>query len=414
MKNTHLNLNNRITIQVGIENGSKISEIATLLKKDPTCISKEIKNHRELHKRNEEKYPICCKNNCKICTEKCNKYIEQKCLRRDRTPGACNGCQKIHSCHLDHYFYYAEKAQREYAELLVYSREGINLTNVERKELADIIVPLIKKGQSIYQILSAHPEIKQCEKTIYNYIDQGVFNDFGIQNISLKEKVKRKQFKDKYKKRKEKACYDGRKYEDYLLYKSQNPNKFTTEMDTVMNSISGPYIQTFIFEKTQFMIGILKNSKTSEKMAKTIDVFEKEFDYQTFEKLFGLLLTDRGTEFEKSELFVFNQETGKKRLEIFYCDSMASYQKPHVENNHNYVRDIITNSLSIDNITQEDLDLVFSHINSTPRESLNGKTPYEMFEFLYGVETIDTFNIKKIERDDVILKPYLLKHLFHK
>ena len=93
---------------------------------------------------------------------------------------------------------------------------------------------------------------------------------------------------------------------------------------------------------------------------------------------------------------------------------MASYQKPHVENNHNYVRDIIVNKLSIDNITQNDLNLVFSHINSTPRESLNGKTPYEMFEFLYGVEPIKLFNIQKIERDNVILKPYLLKHLFKK
>lgn len=416
MKNTHMSLNDRIAIQVGIENGSKLVNISKNIKKDPTTISKEIKLHREIHSRNLEKYPICCKNskNCKFCTEICKKFEEIKCSRRDRSPGACNGCEKIHSCHIDHYFYYAEKAQREYSNTLVESREGINLTTLERKEIADIIVPLINKGQSIYQILSAHPEIKQCEKTIYNYIDLGVFNDFGIQNISLKEKVKRKQFKDKYKKRKEKSCYEGKKYEDYLVYKEKNPNKLTTEMDTVMNSTTGPYIQTFIFEKTQFMIGILKHDKTSKEMSSTINDFEEILNKNDFEKLFGLLLTDRGTEFEKSELFIFNPKTGEKRLDIFYCDSMASYQKPHVENNHNYVRDIIVNKLSIDNITQNDLNLVFSHINSTPRESLNGKTPYEMFEFLYGVEPIKLFNIQKIERDNVILKPYLLKHLFKK
>ena len=416
MKNTHMSLNDRIAIQVGIENGSKLVNISKNIKKDPTTISKEIKLHREIHSRNLEKYTICCKNskNCKFCTEICKKFEEIKCSRRDRSPGACNGCEKIHSCHLDHYFYYAEKAQREYSNTLVESREGINLTTLERKEIADIIVPLINNGQSIYQILSAHPEIKQCEKTIYNYIDLGVFNDFGIQNISLKEKVKRKQFKDKYKKRKEKSCYEGKKYEDYLVYKEKNPNKLTTEMDTVMNSTTGPYIQTFIFEKTQFMIGILKHDKTSKEMSSTINDFEEILKKNDFEKLFGLLLTDRGTEFEKSELFIFNPKTGEKRLDIFYCDSMASYQKPHVENNHNYVRDIIVNKLSIDNITQNDLNLVFSHINSTPRESLNGKTPYEMFEFLYGVEPIKLFNIQKIERDNVILKPYLLKHLFKK
>lgn len=53
---------------------------------------------------------------------------------------------------------------------------------------------------------------------------------------------------------------------------------------------------------------------------------------------------------------------------------------------------------------------MFSHINSTPRKSLNGKTPYEMFEFIYGNEILTKLNIQKIERDKVILKPHLLKH----
>ena len=185
-------------------------------------------------------------------------------------------------------------------------------------------------------------------------------------------------------------------------------------MDTVMNSVTGPYIQTFIFENTQFMIGILHNEKTSKSMSDTINKFHKELNKEDFETLFGLLLTDRGTEFEMSELFIFDPETGEKRLNIFYCDSMASYQKPHVENNHNYVRDIIVNELSLDNLTQEDLNLVFSHINSTPRKKLNGKTPYEIFKFLYGEEIINLFNIKEIPRDEVTLKPYLLKHLHKK
>ena len=52
---------------------------------------------------------------------------------------------------------------------------------------------------------------------------------------------------------------------------------------------------------------------------------------------------------------------------------------------------------------------MFSHINSVPRESLGGKTPYEAFEFFYGKETLDKLNIQKIEKDMVTLQPYLLK-----
>ncbi len=131
-----------------------------------------------------------------------------------------------------------------------------------------------------------------------------------------------------------------------------------------------------------------------------------------YNKLFSLILTDRGTEFEKHQLFEINSSTGEIRSNIFYCDPMHPSQKPHVENNHNYIRDIIPNGISIQNITQDDLNLMFSHINSTSRKCFDGKSPYEMFEFLYGKEAIDLLNIQKIEKDKVILKPYLLKHIY--
>ena len=85
-------------------------------------------------------------------------------FKRDRSPGACNKCPNYKNCPLDKYYYDAKKAQMEYEKDLIDFREGINLTTKERDELARIIVPLINQGQSIYQILSAHPEVSQCEK----------------------------------------------------------------------------------------------------------------------------------------------------------------------------------------------------------------------------------------------------------
>jgi len=52
---------------------------------------------------------------------------------------------------------------------------------------------------------------------------------------------------------------------------------------------------------------------------------------------------------------------------------------------------------------------MFSHINSTPREALGGKTPYEVFSFFYSEDILTKLNIQKIERDTVTLQPYLLK-----
>ena len=116
------------------------------------------------------------------------------------------------------------------------SRQGVNLNTTELFELAHIICPLIKQGQSIYTVLQNHKEITQCEKTIYTYIEMGLFKDCGVTNIDLRRKVARKiPKKNKLKKRSESADYTGRKYDDYVEFVKNNPTYATTEMDTVYN-----------------------------------------------------------------------------------------------------------------------------------------------------------------------------------
>ena len=90
-------------------------------------------------------------------------------------------------------------------------------------------------------------------------------------------------------------------------------------MDTVYNQQEGPYIQTFIFQNTGLMIGFLHTEKTSESMSSTLDDLQVTLGNDYY-KLFSLLLTDRGSEFEKYGLFEVNTETGEIRSNIFYCD----------------------------------------------------------------------------------------------
>lgn len=181
----------------------------------------------------------------------------------------------------------------------------------------------------------------------------GLFKDWGVTNITLKRKIRRRLPNKQLKKRKEPTNYNGRTYTDYLEYKVQNPNITTTEMDTVYNNQTGPYIQTFIFENTEFMIGILHTEKTSDSMSKSLDSFQEILSDKEYEQLFSVLLTDRGTEFIKSQQFEVNIHTGEIRGKIFYCDPMQSSQKPHVENNHNFIREVLPNGQSWNHLTQE-------------------------------------------------------------
>ena len=151
------------------------------------------------------------------------------------------------------------------------------------------------------------------------------------------------------------------------------------------------------------MIGLLKQKKTAEEMSNSLNYFQDILLNDMYQKLFGLILTDRGSEFAKPQLFEINIETGDIRSKIFYCDPQQSSQKPHVENNHEFIRDIIPKKQNMKNLTQDKLNLMFSHINSVPRKSLGGKTPYEAFEFFYGKETLDKLSIQKINKDMVTL-----------
>ncbi|MDY6062448.1 MAG: hypothetical protein SPI53_01420 [Erysipelotrichaceae bacterium] len=78
-------------------------------------------------------------------------------------------------------------------------RIGVNATRNQIKELGELIKPLLEKGQSVYAILANHPEIGLCEKTIYNYIENGVFQSVGVSIacLDLKRQVRRKVSKKK-------------------------------------------------------------------------------------------------------------------------------------------------------------------------------------------------------------------------
>jgi IS30 family transposase len=94
---------------------------------------------------------------------------------------------------------------------------------------------------------------------------------------------------------------------------------------------------------------------------------------------------------------------------LFYCDPQAPFQKPRVEENHTLIRRILPKGSSFDSLSQSDIDLVMSHVNSYKRASLGGKSPFELFSFLYGKHVLDLFPYKRIDPNDIVLLPSLLK-----
>ena len=418
-KNLHLTVQERIIIEKGIENGSTKAAIALTIGKDKSTVGKEIKKHRELvHK---SSYKINCANmkNCShnhVC-DNCADFKPFTCNRRDRSPGACNGCSKYTYCRYDKYRYKADFSHKKYREDLVDSRTGINMSYEECKAMADIIVPLIKAGHSPYHIVTNHPELNISEKTLYNYIENGIFREFGLLDIDLRIKTKRKITKkasNKYKKREDKKYLNGRTYDDFINYTAENKNLSVVEMDTVYNNGStGPFMQTFKFLDYSFMFIVYQEEKTAKSMVEGVDLLEKILGEDLFSEEVAIIKTDIGSEFCDAEGFE-KEENESRRTRIFYCDPMASGQKGSLENNHKEIRYICPKENDLKDLglnSQEKANLIVSHINSQSKEHLKGKSPLEVMEFMNPAlyQKFKDFGIERINKDNIVLKPYLLK-----
>ena len=418
-KNLHLTVQERIIIEKGIENGSTKAAIALTIGKDKSTVGKEIKKHRELvHK---SSYKINCANmkNCShnhVC-DNCADFKPFTCNRRDHSPGACNGCSKYTHCRYDKYRYKADFSHKKYREDLVDSRTGINMSYEECKAMADIIVPLIKAGHSPYHIVTNHPELNISEKTLYSYIENGIFREFGLLDIDLRIKTKRKITKkasNKYKKREDKKYLNGRTYDDFINYTAENKNLSVVEMDTVYNNGStGPFMQTFKFLDYSFMFIVYQEEKTAKSMVEGVDLLEKILGEDLFSEEVAIIKTDRGSEFCDAEGFE-KEENESRRTRIFYCDPMASGQKGSLENNHKEIRYICPKENDLKDLglnSQEKANLIVSHINSQSKKHLKGKSPLEVMEFMNPAlyQKFKDFGIERINKDNIVLKPYLLK-----
>ena len=181
------------------------------------------------------------------------------------------------------------------------------------------------------------------------------------------------------------------------------------EMDTVHSaSGSSKTLLTFFFTREKLFLAFLMNRNTEGAVRLIFDRLEKRFGTYDFQTLFEYILTDRGSEFGDPESLETGF-TGIQRTSIYYCDPMRSGQKGGLEQAHTMLRMILPKKTNFEFLTQWDVNLIVSHINSTPRESLQGRTPYDVALETLGEETLKAFQLRRIAPDEVNLTPKLIR-----
>lgn len=413
----HLSLDDRLNIEKYLSQTKSFKEIGLLVNKNCTTISREIRNHYITkntggvgRRFNNCIFRATCPNRGKNCNlHNCTEFKEEKCSLLNKPPYVCNGCKNKVHCTLTKRFYDAIYSNKEYLENLSEIREGILIDKSEIDYLNELLVPLIKdKGQSIHQaVMNNKNRIMFSEKTIYKLIDLGLLK---IKNIDLPRKVRyRKRRKTVKIYKVDKHCLENRTYEDYLKYMEEHPDTPVVQMDSVEGRKGEKVLLTIHFVNCSLMLAFLREHNDAQSVIDIFNDLEKILGIDKFKELFIIILTDNGSEFSNPTEIEFNMETEKQRTKIFYCHPSSPNEKGSCEVNHELIRRILPKGTSFDELTQEDINLIMSHVNSYKRKKLNDKSPYFVFSSIYGKNILDKLGIKEINPNDVNLSQYLLK-----
>lgn len=428
---SRITMSDRIRIEVGIYARKSIKEIAADIGKSPRHVSEELRRNstkvagiHPLGKRCHNatgcsRVGLCgkedCHRRCSCCREVdcqtiCKAFRDSPCLKLQRPPYVCNVCGNRRKCKLDRAYYMAQQAdaaaQRRYSE----ARSKPQLTEDELAALDALISPLVQKGQPLTHIFATHgKEIPVSQRTLYNYIDAG---KLSIGNLDLRRKVgyrprrKKKEPTDAFLNQKYRK---DRTYEEFLRYMERHPSTAYVEMDTVKGCREqGKRMLTMLFTEQNLMLIFLMRDGKADTVVEQFDWLTAVLGLDVFRRLFPVILTDNGSEFKYLKELE-HTVGGEQRTRVYYCDPQASWQKPHVEKNHEYIRYVLPKGKSFSPYTQEDMVLLMNHINSTRRVSLNGKTPFELAQGEDFQQLLAAMGLYPIPADEVNLTPRLLK-----
>jgi IS30 family transposase len=279
------------------------------------------------------------------------------------------------------------------------SEENIEIIN-------EIVSPLVFKGQSLHHIYETNPLLKTvcCERTIRRLIYDRYLE------AKAHDLIRYARFRHK----KKHLVNDGRQlknierlfrrtYTDFQTYLKRCPERRVVQFDSVIGKKQDKSaILTITFPRERFQFGIKVVKSDPDSVYSNLHALFNKLGARKTKEIFSVLLADNGIEFTTFH----NLE--KFDIKVYFTNPYRSTDKAECERNHEFIRYVIPKGKTLGNLSQEDISLMFSHINSYIRESNQNKTPFELVKERFGSEFLELIGIRRIDPNDVVLKPKLL------
>lgn len=388
-KYNHLNIEDRMIIESLIKLSYSCNQIANALGRSESTIRREIKANRS--KTNPNFF---------------NNYTPEYCSCTLKFPFVCNNCPKRNGKKVFKYYYIAHEAHQNYTLVKSHSRTGSNFSDSMINLIDNALIDGIKRNQPINHIIHSN-DLPISKSTVYRWIHEGVVTP---KIIDLQKAIRYKSIQHKPKRSNNSKNRIDRTYNDYLDYIAKHPDLNVIEMDIVEGTRSdNKCILTFACLKTGLLFSRLLPNQSTASVINALDDLEHTLGHDLFSYLFGVILTDNGSEFNNALGIESSCLTNIKRTKLFYCDPNRSDQKGTIERKHVDMRYIIPKKFSIEHLTQKKVDLMNSHVNGISRPTLNNQSTYNFARFLHGETIVHALGIKYIDPKQVTLKPILVK-----
>lgn len=356
----------RRSIEQGLSARRSCREIARSIGRTPSAVSEEVRRNRTLAERSSK--GMRPKDDAK----------ENDCDKMRAWPWTCNTCftfPKACGRHprCEYRAIYAQKLADERASE---SRRGINAREEDFERIAFAVRDDVARGLSPEQVCMRHPHLGLSPSTLYRWIERGMF---GMSNMDLRRKVG-------YRPRKEGARPKPTSHGEERSYSAfcalpEEARERACEMDTVIGRArDSQCLLTLYLRPCRVQLALLLPEKTSGAVAAALDGLERALGGAVFARLFGTLLTDNGAEFSDTEAIERSVEGPAPRCKAYYCDVRSSNQKGRCERNHVELRKLLPKGRGVDfdMLEPRDCAILMSHLNSEPRPSLMGLTPFQL------------------------------------
>jgi IS30 family transposase len=222
-----------------------------------------------------------------------------------------------------------------------------------------------------------------CTKTLYNYIDKGIFS--GISNKDLWQKRNKKRRKYRPVGRVSRLNRMCRSIEKRPLSVEKRSNYGHWEGDTLKGPRGSKMsLITLTERKSREEIIIKVGQASQEKIKEAFDELERKYGHG-FKSKFKSITFDNGVEFLDWRTLEISVLDNKRRTTIYFAHSFSSWERGTNENHNRMIRRFIPKGTNIAELTESKINEIEDWMNAYPRRILAYKTPKQVAaEYLQG------------------------------